>query len=123
MTDEELVQFAALAKKYERDKDKEKVMTIVKDDLHEVFQEINDNGRSAANTAAGIKLEQAKQELTTQINNLKLEKADLDTKITELESKQPDIVKLRTGYENQVKELEKQKAMADRYDTFQGSKN
>lgn len=99
MTPEELKQFGELAKKYE-DKDKDQVLKIIKDDIHPVFQDINDGGRTAANKANEKKvkeLETARDEAQT-----KMEKAEAD--LAELNGKAPDAAKLREKYEKDLKD-------------------
>lgn len=98
MTDEELKQFGELAKKFEA-KDKEAVLKVVRADIHPVFQEINDGGRTAANTDHKTKLDA----LTAERDGLKTraEKAEQDLK--ELDGKAPDATKLREKYETDLK--------------------
>jgi hypothetical protein len=98
MTEDELKQFGDLAKKFE-DKDKDAVLKILKKDVHPVFQEINDGGRSAANADIKPKLEKAEKEAGE--FKARAEKAENDLK--ELEGKAPDAAALRKKYEDDLK--------------------
>lgn len=102
MTPEELTQFTELAKKYEAGKDKEAVLKVVKEHAHEVFQDINDGGRSAANKDNEKKL----GEKDTEITRIKLELTDAQTKLQEAEKKTPDLTQLRTKYEADIQKLQ-----------------
>jgi len=97
MTEDELKQFQALAKKFEP-KDKETVLKIVQDDIHPVFQDINDGGRAAANDANKKKLDAAETAKTTAEEARKKAEADL----AELEGKAPEAAKLKQKYEDEV---------------------
>lgn len=102
MNDTELKQFQDLAKKYEPGKDKEKVSKIVQDDLHEVFQDINDGGRTAANNENKTKLtaaEQARDKFKTDFERV-------DKQLKELDGKAPDAAALRKVHQEEVDKLE-----------------
>lgn len=97
MTPEELKQFGELAKKFEP-ADKDAVLKIVKDDIHPVFQDINDGGRSAANATADVKIKKLEGERDGALK--KVEKAEKD--LADLNGQAPDAAKLRTKYENDL---------------------
>ena len=113
MTDEELTQFTALAKKFEP-KDKDKIVTVLKADMHPVFQEVHDQGHSAATTKGKTDLKTATDKLTA-----------AETKVTELEGqlealggKAPDLQALQKSHDKQLQDLkDKHKA---KLETLQG---
>ena len=93
----ELKQFGELAKKFEP-ADKEAVLKVVKDDIHPVFQDINDGGRAAANkdnTAKVTKLEKERDDALG-----KVQKAEKD--LADLNGQAPDAAKLRKKYEDDL---------------------
>lgn len=98
MNAEELKQFGELAKKFEP-ADKDAVLKIVKDDIHPVFQDINDGGRAAANVAAQAKITKAEGERDTAL--AKVTKAEQD--LADLNGQAPDAAKLRKKYEDDLK--------------------
>lgn len=100
MTDEELTQFAALAKKYEK-KDKDKVLAIVSNDVHEVFQEINDRGHSAATKAKQTDIDR----LSGEVTDLKTRAEAAEGKLKAFDDKAPDVAKVRETYEKAEKDL------------------
>lgn len=102
MTEDELKTFGELAKKFEP-KDKATVLKIVQTDIHPVFQEINDGGRTAANADLKPKLDTAEASVVTLTK--RAEKAETDLK--ELEGKAPEVGKLREKFENELKEERK----------------
>lgn len=101
MTEQELQQFKELAKKYTRGADKEAVKKIVAEDMHEVFQDINDGGHSAATKASTEKI----STLETQVKALETRAVDAEGKLKELDGKAPDAAKLRETYEKREKDL------------------
>lgn len=101
MTDDELTQFATLAKKYERVKDKEKVLALVSADMHEVFQEINDRGHSAATKAKQADIDKLSGDLT----EFKTRAETAEGKLKSFDDKAPDVAKVRETYENAEKAL------------------
>lgn len=107
MTDDELKQFGELAKKYEP-KDKAAVLKIVQTDIHPVFQDINDGGRTAANADLKPRLDKATADL--EAITTRATKAENDLK--ELEGKAPDATKLREKYEADLKQ-EREKHQAE----------
>lgn len=100
MTEDELKQFKELAKKYERGKDKEAVLKLFSEDIHEVFQEVNDRGHSAATKAKQADLDRVSGELTTA-------KSQLDEATRKLAGIQeaPDVATMRAKYEADEKKL------------------
>lgn len=111
MNDTELKQFKELAKKYEA-KDKAEVLKIVQDDIHEVFQEINDNGRTAANNDN----KKTVTDLTKERDKFKADFERVDKQLKELDGKAPDAAKLREEHNREVQKLE------DRFKTELGTK-
>lgn len=97
MTPDELKQFGELAKKFEP-ADKDAVLKIVKDDIHPVFQDINDGGRSAANLANDTKVKAVTKERDDAL--AKVTKAEKD--LADLNGQAPDAAKLRKKYEEDV---------------------
>lgn len=103
MTDAELTQFKELAKKFE-DKDKDQVLSVLKADIHPVFQEINDGGRAAANKDSDRKLATQKGEL----DQFKTRAETAETQLTELNGKAPDAAKIKDTYERQLQDQKKE---------------
>lgn len=97
MTPDELKQFGELAKKFEP-ADKDAVLKIVKDDIHPVFQDINDGGRTAANVANDTKIKTITKERDDAL--VKVQKAEKD--LADLNGQAPDAAKLRKKYEDDV---------------------
>lgn len=97
MNADELKQFGDLAKKFEP-ADKDAVLKIVKDDIHPVFQDINDGGRTAANTASQAKITKAEEQRDAAL--LKVTKAEKD--LADLNGQAPDAAKLRKRYEEDL---------------------
>lgn len=97
MNAEELKQFGELAKKFEP-ADKDAVLKIVKDDIHPVFQDINDGGRTAANTANATKTAKLEKDLADA--NAKAAKIQKD--LDDLNGQAPDAAKLRQKYETEI---------------------
>ena len=102
MTKEELEQFTALAKKYTKGEDKDAVLAVLKADMHEVFQEVNDGGRAAAN----VDNKKTVTELETAKKQAEDRAAAAEQKAAELEKKAPDVTAVRTQYESQITELQ-----------------
>lgn len=97
MTPDELKQFGELAKKFEP-ADKDAVVKIVKDDIHPVFQDINDGGRSAANLANETKVKAVTKERDDALAKVKKAEGDLEA----LNGQAPDAAKLRLKYEQDL---------------------
>lgn len=97
MTPDELKQFGELAKKFEP-ADKDAVLKIVKDDIHPVFQDINDGGRTAANLANDTKTKALTKERDDALG--KVTKAEKD--LSDLNGQAPDAAKLRKKYEDDL---------------------
>lgn len=104
MTDDELVQFEALAKKYERGKDKERVKKIISESVHEVFQDINDGGHSAATKAKQAEIEK----LETENKGLKDRADTAEGKLRAFDDQAPDVAKVRKTYEDNEARLRKE---------------
>lgn len=100
MTEDELKQFRELAKKYERGKDKDAVLKIFSEDIHEVYQDVNDKGHSAATAAKQKDVEALSGQLTS-------ERARADEAERKLKGMQeaPDIATMRQTYEQNEKKL------------------
>lgn len=98
MTEQELLQFTELAKKYEA-KDQNAIKKVVQDHLHPVFQDINDGGRTAANSDSKKKIDDAEKRATDE----KTRADTLQTQLTELDGKAPDVAKLRAKFEEDTK--------------------
>lgn len=101
MTAEELTQFKALAKKYEA-KDKDEVLGVLKADVHEVFQDINDGGRRAANEANKTKMDSLEAKVTT----AEAAKVAAEKKVTELNGQAPDAARLKETYDRSIADLQ-----------------
>jgi hypothetical protein len=108
LTDAELATMSELAKKADKE-DLPKVKALIQKDLHPVFQEINDGGRSAANAEAATKLAKAEEKATEAIS--KAAKAEADLK--ELREKNPDAAEQIRKAEEKV-ERAKEKAKEER---------
>jgi len=104
MDTKELEQFEALAKKYTKGENKDAVLKIIKEHTHEVFQEINDGGRSAAMADNKAKLEKAEGDAKD--FKAKFEKAEADLKA--IGEKSPDLQKLREAHDKQLADLRKE---------------
>lgn len=97
MTDAELEQFEALAKKFEP-KDREKVIKITQSTMHPVFQEINDGGRAAANKDHEKKI----GELTTESSGFKTRAEAAEGQLKLIDEKAPDVAKLRKTFDQEL---------------------
>lgn len=106
MTKEELEQLKELAKKYERGKDKDTVLKVISEDMHEVFQEINDGGHSAATKAAEKKL----KGLEDQVEPLKKRAETAEAKLEAFDNQAPDVAKVRKTYEENEQKLRNEHA-------------
>lgn len=107
MTKEELEQFRALAKKYTRGTDKEEVIKIISEDIHEVYQEVNDRGHGAATKSKQADIDDLSTKLTTE----KTRAEDLDRQLKAIKEA-PDIAAMREKYEADEKRLRNEHAQA-----------
>jgi len=103
LTEQELAQFAELAKKFEMPQ-LDTVKGLVQTHLHPVFQAINDGGRAAANQTNKQRLE----ELTGQVTQLTEQKSALDGEIRSLRDKSPDVKELTLRHEQALADLKQQ---------------
>lgn len=119
MNQDELKQFGDLAKKYERGKDKDAVKKIFSEDMHEVFQEVNDAGHSAAT----LKAEEKYKPIVEQTEAFKQRAEAAEAKLKAFDDKAPDVAtvrktyedaekRLREEYDNRIKTMETQHATA-----------
>lgn len=104
MTEDELKQFKELAGKYERGKDKEAVKKIFSESIHEVFQEVNDGGHSAATKTKQAEIDA----LSTQLTEVKTRAETAEGKLKAFDDKAPDVAKVRETYEAAEKALRQQ---------------
>lgn len=108
MTEDELKQFTELAKKYEP-ANRDTVTAVIRESAHEVFQEINDGGRAAANRDNQAKLDKATTDLATATTER--DKAVEDLKA--VGDKIPAAAELRKTYEEDLRKANDQFAVKE----------
>ena len=103
MNAEELKQWEELTAKFEPT-NKDAVLTAIREKAHDVFQDINDGGRAAANRDNQVKIEKAEKDLKDAQDLLEKVKSDYAI----LEKKTPELADARKAYEEDLRKAQTQ---------------